>query len=70
MKTLVTIWFSVIGTFGLTSAYILSNAKDINAPGELGEYFSAAGITLAALLLVMTAIALTIVVLKTKRQKQ
>lgn len=70
MKTLVTIWLSVIGTFGLTSGYIVLNEKDINAPGELGEYFTAIGVVLVTLLLMATALTLTMMALKTKRQKQ
>lgn len=56
MKILAAIWLSAIGTFGLVSAYLLSNEKNINAPGELGEALSALGIVLAASLLVLTAI--------------
>lgn len=56
MRIIITIWLSVIGTFGLTSAYVLSREKSIGAPGELGETFSSVGIITLALLLGLTAI--------------
>ena len=70
MKILVTVWLSALGTFGFTSIYILSNAQRINAPGELGECFFAIGITLAAILLFMTSVALTALAMRTRGAKK
>ena len=50
MKTLITIWASVVGTFAFITVLLLRNQESINAPGELGEVLFGLGAELVVAL--------------------
>lgn len=56
MKMLLLMWCSSLLTFTVVASMILTRQEEINVPGELGEAISATGVTVFAVLLLITAI--------------
>ncbi len=55
-KLHLSVWISSITTFTVTAMYILSQEERINAPGELGEVFTATGFIILIALAIFSAI--------------